>query len=275
MMLVWAKGLVFARINNLELITSSWFGYRWGAILRWEKKKRFYRNYFKETPFYKRALIRFQSSGSKIIIEPEITKISEEEKAVNRIYVFNKPTTGENDLFGSLRPYRQVIKDEVYNLLCPPQKKMLEKYVSPIISVHIRRGDFKIGNPITPVSYFITAINIIREVAGNNLKVTIFSDAEKDEIAEILKMPEVSLMEGNSDIVDLLLMSRSRIIVLSQSSSFSYWAAFLSEALVIMPGNDWQKKVRGDNLESLEVRFIDSDKESCGKLSDKIRILFS
>ena len=38
-------------------------------------------------------------------------------------------------------------------------------------------------------------------------------------------------------------MSKSKIIFLSQSSSFSYWAAFLSDSLVIMHSNDWQEKI--------------------------------
>jgi len=32
--------------------------------------------------------------------------------------------------------------------------------------------------------------------------------------------------------------------VLSQSSTFSYWGAFLSDAIVIRPAGDWQENIR-------------------------------
>jgi hypothetical protein len=42
------------------------------------------------------------------------------------------------------------------------------------------------------------------------------------------------MMEGNPDIADLILLSKSRVIVTSATSTFSYWAGFLSEAALIM-----------------------------------------
>jgi hypothetical protein len=38
----------------------------------------------------------------------------------------------------------------------------------------------------------------------------------------------------NPDIVDLVLLSKSKLIVTSATSTFSYWAAFLSNSPVIM-----------------------------------------
>ena len=50
MMLIWARGVVLSKANNIPLICSLWYGIRLGPILRNEPKKRFYWGYFKETP---------------------------------------------------------------------------------------------------------------------------------------------------------------------------------------------------------------------------------
>ena len=48
MLLVWARAVVFCKLNNLDLTTSSWWGLRWGALLRRESKKRLYYQYLIE-----------------------------------------------------------------------------------------------------------------------------------------------------------------------------------------------------------------------------------
>ena len=271
LMLVWAKGFVFAHINDLELVTSSWWGFRWGAIVRREKKKRIYINYFRETSLAKRVLMHFFVKKRRVCHEPVISKISDAEKKSNRIYLFDNPTTGENELFGALRDYRDLIRKKIFEMLMPRQKHQLDKGMVPVISVHIRRGDFKIGNPITPLSHFISVINIIRKESGKNVPVTIFSDAGESELTDILKMEEVSMVAENSDIVDLLLMSQSKIIVLSQSSSFSYWAAFLSDALVIMSSTDWQYKIKESGEKYTEFKWNANDTQSTQKLEQLVR----
>ncbi len=57
-------------------------------------------------------------------------------------------------------------------------------------------------------------------------------------------------------------MSRSRILILSKDSTFSYWSAFLSEALVIMPATDWQAKIRQPGSGYMEIKWNDRDVES-------------
>src|SRR5207249_8991781 len=97
----------------------------------------------------------------------------------------------------------------------------------------------KLGSPFTPNEFFIDAINFIRQKTNSLLSVTVFTDAEPDEIADILQLPEVKLAERKPDILDILLMSQSKLIVLSKSSTFSYWAAFLSDAILIKAADDW------------------------------------
>ena len=74
-MLVWARGYVFAHINGMQLITSSWFHLSFGAFIRNENKKRIYAGYFKGASIVKRIFIAIFSKFNKKDVEPEIEKI--------------------------------------------------------------------------------------------------------------------------------------------------------------------------------------------------------
>lgn len=273
MLLIWARGMVFARLNDLPYFTSSWWGFRWGALWRREKKKRLYFGYFTETPFLKKIQLYFSYNFSKVNIEPAVKVASEVIKG-NNLFVFNKIII-DNDLFGAIRNHKEIIQDELNKIIAPKIKEELRKYSSPIIGIHIRRGDFKLGNQTTPLAFFIKGINVIRKVIGENAPVTIFSDADKQELAEILALPNTSMAEHKPDILDIILLSKSRVMILSGSSTFGYWAAFLSDALVIRPANDWQKLIKQNSSDGnyTEVGWQFDDAYSTQQLIEKIEIL--
>jgi hypothetical protein len=253
LLLIWARAYVFSEINHLPLVTSSWWAFRWGAWLRNEKKKRLYWGYFRENGFLRRLGIQWFRLTHKIVHEPPIQKIDTRVSG-NQLFLFDRVIV-DNDLFGSIRDYSDLISQKLYEMLNPKLKKQLETYVPPVISIHIRRGDFKMGNPITPESFFIKTINEIRKAANEDLPVTVFTDANEDEIMEVLALPETHMASPKADILDILLMSKSKFVILSRSSTFSYWAAFLSDALVIRPAGDWQLKIKdklpGNNYKEL------------------------
>lgn len=270
MLLVWANAIVFAKINGLEMITSSWWGFRWGAILRREKKKRLYKSYFNETPFYKRAWFKAKLLQGTVIKDPEITIIPKDEKKLDQIFFFEKAIR-VSDLFGSIRNHHEFIEQQLFALLTSKRKEELKKYPVPVIGVHIRRGDFKMGNYITPLSYFIHVIKVIRECTGQSLPVTIFSDADKSELHDILQLSNITIAEDKADILDILLMSKSRFLILSKDSTFSYWAAFLSKALVIIHYEDWQNQIKFSDEYYAEIKWNDKDKQSLPGLESLIK----
>lgn len=248
-MLVWAYALVFARMNNLDVIVGRWSQYRWGAILRREKKNRRYKGYFKETSLLRLVLFRLRLVFYKKYFDPEVAQLGESKP--NVFYVFKKPFP-RRELFKELVPYEGFIRDNLYNMLTPELKDNAKNLTPPEIAVHVRRGDFRLGNPITPNAFFISVINGIREAVGSELSVIVFTDAAEDEISDILSLENVSLSENKEDILDLLQMSKAKFLVLSRSSSFSYWAAFLSEAFVIMSDEDWQLRIKKPNHNYVE-----------------------
>lgn len=241
LLLIWSRAKVFSHVKGIPLVTSSWWNMRWGSWLRLENKKRMYWGYFKESPIWQRFHLRFFRSGFAIQREPKITK--ESLPVQPTLFVFST-TVVEDDLFASIRLYRDLIKQELQQLVRPALLIKLDSCPAPLAAVHIRRGDFKISNPITPISFFIAGIRYIREQTAKCLPVTVFTDADEKEICDILAMENVFLAKKNPDILDILLMSRSRILILSQSSTFSYWAAFLSNAILIKPKDDWQGDLR-------------------------------
>lgn len=261
MLLTWSRGFLFARLNGLEMVTSGWGGIHWGAWLRWERKKRMYGGYFKEDSFWKKRSMMRRVKAARVIAEPAVEEMGGafEEGAV---YLFNEVSPGK-DLFGPMRAHREVVREGIMGLLTPRLVQELEGYEVPAIAVHIRRGDFKIGNPITPLSFFINAIMLARQVSGRILPVMVFTDAAPSEIKEVMELPDVNMATEKADILDILLMSRSRMIVLSQSSTFSYWGAFLSDGIVVRPAGDWQGELRPPDVNSRvfegKVDFDDED----------------
>lgn len=270
MMLVWAKGVVFSKLNQLDYVTSSWWGFHWGALIRREKRNRLYWGYFIESSWFNICAVQIKKIVCKTIFDPPVTK-----RDVNKkdIFIFKSVITTQ-DLFGDIRDYKDVVKNELYNILSPKMHAQLLNYKSPIIGIHIRRGDFKLGNPITPLSFFINGIKLVREASGIILPVTIFTDASSDEIGDILLMPEVSLAEEKADILDILLLSKSKILFLSKSSSFSYWGAYLSDAIVIRPENDWQQKIKNNNSEYQELFWAESNVQLTNSLIFTIKKYF-
>ena len=254
MLLVWAKGVVFASDNNLSCYTSQWWGLRWGALLRGEKKKRFYIGYFIETPLCKQWLFKWRCLFGNTIQEPPedffVNNIAEKKTVI----LFDKVIT-DNDLFGRIRNHHVLIKEALYKILTYRIKQNLDKYPSPEIGIHIRRGDFLIGYQTTPIQYFINGIHLIRTTVGKPVPVTVFTDADEQDLKDVMMLSNITIAESKPDILDILLLSKSKIMILSKSSTFSYWGAYLSNAVVIRPANDWQAKIRNDQGEGLYREF--------------------
>lgn len=269
MLLVWARGLVFARINGLQLIHSSWWGLRWGALFRREKKKRLYWRYFNEASLLMRIRNFYYLRSRKVIPEPTVEVLNSRELRGGAIYLFNTVMT-DPDLFGPLQDHYKLISDELYHSLHKTKRATLSTYKAPVIGIHIRRGDFKLGSTLTPVDYFIKGINIIRQTVAEDWPVTIFTDAGRDEISELLSLPATEIAAEKADILDILLLSKSRVLMLSAGSTFSYWAAFLSEGFVIRPGNDWLGNIKKSKSPYFEMKWQYDEAGSASDLKDNL-----
>jgi hypothetical protein len=241
-LLVWARALVFAHLNDMPLSVSNWAEIKIGPFLRNEKNKRQYWGYFntENCPGFLKKL--FFLCWFRKIHEPAIVQIASSTRQ-KTLYLFEK-TPPWSDYFKDIRAYRGLIKSALYEIISPKYIVLMDSKKPPVVGVHIRRSDFREAQPgedlgsacniRTPLAYYVRTIGIIRRVYGEDLPVTIFTDGREEEISDLLALPEVRLAEPNPDIIDFLLLSRSKCIVVSSGSTFSYWAAFLSDAPVVM-----------------------------------------
>ena len=239
---VWAKAEVFAELNDMPNDTIGWTWPKIGPLLRGERNLRMYGRYFRGR---KNDLLIALAKGSitrRIVIEPVVGRLPSKSAFGSRTYVF-KDIPSWRDLFGDIRNHRDFIRDRLLAMVRDQYKKELDALRIPVVGVHIRRGDFRrlrlgedfarVGGVRTADQYFADLIEQIRHVSGRDLPVTVFSDGTDDEVAFLTRMPGVTRSPATSDVVDLLLMARSRIIITSAGSTFGEWAAFLSEAAVL------------------------------------------
>lgn len=264
-LLVWARALVFSHLNELPLFVSNWAEVKIGPFLRNEKSKRQYWGYF-VTANQPSILRKLEFAMSKRTEDPPLRRVGGSKKKL--LYVFREMPAWP-DYFKDLREFRSLIRDRFYQNISPKYLGHAQRQEAPVIGVHVRRSDFRepvageaIGNTCnqrTSLDYYIKTVQMIRDIHGAQLPVTVFTDGREDEIADLLSLPGVEIVEKNPDIVDLLLLSRSRYIVVSPGSTFSYWAAFVSDASVITHSS-FKMRIRSD-----EERLFEGPVEAFGR----------
>jgi len=240
------RALVFAHLNKLSFVIIGYHQIKIGPYLRGERSKRKYLGCFN---FEKNVLgelidsmkiLLMKMTGYAVISEPRVAVL----KVTNlTIYEFAL-LPHWSDYFDQLKDHRALVIELFWDILRDQIKSKLISLPAPDIGVHVRLGDFRklssnenfanVGAVRTPQEYFVETIRSIRQMSRTELPVSIFTDGYKTEIEAILKLDNITIIEGNNDIIDLLLLSKSKIIVTSAGGTFSYWAGFLSEAPIIM-----------------------------------------
>lgn len=278
--LVWANALVFAEVHKLPLVTTNWLTIFIGPLLRREKSLRLYSGYFNEDSIFKKFNVQILSRIKKVQMNPE--KFDLEENA--QVIIFNKVMFWMH-FFDNIRDHRNFVKESFYGRLV--KRNIINKVgrmKTPEIGIHIRMGDFsniKAEDKFkwdestlerTPLTYFVEVIRFIREVAGKNIKVTVFSDGTKEELKEILMIEEVTLMEGNRDIEDLILLAKSKLIVTSASSTFGLLAGYFSDAVLIHHPNFFMRPVRDKETNK---KFYEGPFKKCIELEEAIQTSFN
>ena len=238
-LLVWGRAVIFARLSDLPLWVTGFNKIRIGPILRGERSRYYFRQFSHGSGDLCRRWLRALLFLPRVI-EPAVAPRA---KSKGELYVFQQ-SPHWSDYFAGIREHRHVIQTELPRWISQSIRSAVEDSAPPVISVHVRCGDFRelranenfarVGLVRTPLQYFDDAIQLIRSVAGRDLPVTIFSDGAKEDIAQLLRLPNVQKSPTRAALADLLVMSRSRIIIPSAGSTFSYWAAFLSEAAVML-----------------------------------------
>jgi hypothetical protein len=242
-MLVWARAVAFAHRNPMPLFVTGWGQIKVGPLLRRERSARFYFGYFDDPcavdPLGRLILRRAERQQ----VDPEVAAIPPPAKGDPiTAYVF-RGVPHWSDSFAGIREDHGHVRAAFHAIVTPEHRRELSRRPAPVVGVHVRLGDFralrpgedfaKVGHVRAPLSYFRSRIEGIRRVCGGSVPVTLFSDGRDSDLAELLALPNVQRSTGPSDLVDLLLLARSRVIVVAPGSSFGQWAGSLADAPVL------------------------------------------
>jgi hypothetical protein len=246
---VWAKAYMFSRLNGIPLRVTGWLQLQSGSVLH-GLDFRLYWNYFKQVDEAGRRTNRYAARHYRVISEPAVQR---QDLETGVVYEYFKVPHWSN-FFGDIREYRNEVRDALMEMLTDVRVRELGRQKPPVIAANIRMGDFKklkptesfakVGHARTPLTYFRELIENIRKLHGSPLPVEIITDGKARELGELLDLPNVSMAPSRSKIVDILMMSRSKILLCSAGSTFSYWAGFLGECALIMHPDHIHQPIR-------------------------------
>ncbi|MDZ8188201.1 MAG: alpha-1,2-fucosyltransferase [Nostoc sp. ChiSLP02] len=248
MLLVWARAVLFAHINDLHIVAPAWGKLVIGPYIRGERDKRYYGHLFSNKN-YVSSINYFMARLKKnihIYHNPAISKIElfnlEPSEANFYLFIFNQ-LPHWSDFFVDLKEYQPIIKEKLLTTIRPSVLEAISVRPAPQIGIHIRMGDFKalkpeddftkLGGVRTPFSWFIRVIDAIRAIAGYDVPVTIFSDGRDRELSELLTLSQISRASTASALSDMLTLSQSKVLITSSGSTFSYWASYLGKCPTI------------------------------------------
>jgi len=246
-LLVWATGVVFAAIHKInpdDIIVYPWLDFHPRRILLFDQDQRFYLNSFKKNDLYQKILSCFYKIS---ISDPELKETYTENVCFSTI-------PNEKDYFISLRGYESQIKQALFRIVT---KGILDKYHNSEeydIAIHIRRGDFS-ENIRTPLSQVVQIYKLLVNEYGYYPKTYLFTDGKEDEFKDLLDFENVRFISGNPALLDMLIMSKAKIIIPSIRSTFSYFASFLSDAHIIRHINDNCGKIREEENKLFEGKI--------------------
>lgn len=221
-LITWAKAYVWSQKHNVDLDISGWVHIPIGSIRRWDRSWRWYVGYFKR----KTRLFSGIPKDLPVIgaINDPMVEGAEKLRFRSTPHVF--------DLI-ELSAFREMIIPGFYELIRPRHLEAARQSERPEIGVHVRRGDYIGLKDALDFSYYLAQIRMIRKTAGKQLKVFLFTDGFEKELRPLLEEPDVYYFKPVNDLVDLLVLSSSKVIITTKASTYSYWAAFISDAIVL------------------------------------------
>lgn len=226
----YARALVFARDCDCRLIWPTWPSVKLGPILRREMDKRFYNDLFDNRCGAVGGLKKMWLLAVKKRLPESKKRLVE--KLNDRIVTFE----GLEGCFDDILYDSAYVFENLKQNLKPGNRDALAFDFRDSIGVHIRLGDFarvseaevRAGrhDSALPVGWYADMICQIRELAGRELKVWIFSDGTEEELKPVLSLPRVQRLTFGTSIADIMALSRAPLLIAS-GSSFSMWARYL------------------------------------------------
>jgi len=146
---------------------------------------------------------------------------------------------GLGDFFQPMNGWSDFLLEQLRLIANPKYLAIADSPASVPIGICVRLGnDFK--EPIlvdgkirgmrkTPIDWFVAVLKKLRIAIGYDAKAYIVSDGTPQQLSKLLQQPNVEFVRPGAAISDLLLLSRSRVLLASGASTFAAWGAFLGQ----------------------------------------------
>lgn len=234
LLLIWSKSIIFAKENNLKIISPTWLQLSIGPFIRFEKDKRTYFNLFRahkeEIKFIKKYYLLL--TAKKISID-DFKKDKDYYVKSDTNYIISFTELSD---FSLKKKYNKFILNYLRKIVKHEHQQGLNFDFKGSITIHVRKGDFIQTNQSTPDAFFVDMVTKIRQFTDKNLKVYLFTDAKNSELVFLFKsIDNIERISFGSSIADILALSNSNILIASKNSSFSWWGGFLDQNLLIWP----------------------------------------
>jgi len=141
--------------------------------------------------------------------------------------------------FTTLEGYNDFLLQELRMIALPRHVAFVDTFSHAFVGINIRCGnDFK-APPIhanydrvgwlqrTPISWYAESLLAIRAACGYPVAAVVVSDGREEILRDILSLENVTFLRPGRAITDLLVLTQSRVLLATASSSFSAWASFL------------------------------------------------
>lgn len=283
LLFMWARAIVAAKKNNCEVIWPTWPSIKIGPWLRHEKDKRFYGALFVSKTYRLCKYRKYHKLlfNKKIHIKKYDT-INWKDVGDENIVVCDGFNLASGELqmnFKGIMEYRDLVCRNIIQNLGKKGKKALMFNADKNINVHVRLGDFSkttdalrkdANNMRIPIEWYVSVINKIRDIAGYNVEVNLFSDGTDNELKELLCLKNLKRVTFGNSIADIVALSKAPIMIAS-GSSFSLWARFLGNCSSISYPHQIKDCVHvGEEGFEIELDEQEDFDESCVEIIKKV-----
>lgn len=235
----WGRAKVLARDLRCKMLAQCWVSPRAGAITRggidyrYALSKIWLLNNFKRDPV---ELSRFRASMQcRRLPKCYLDDLPHARREVlvdgNRHFIFRWNTSHN---FGDLANERRFLLEQLRACSLGRQVAFVDSLEeSDFIAMNVRTGrDFVKRNPedggfrLTELQWFVESLAEVRKRYGD-LFCYILSDGGPKQLRDLMRLPRVRLIRTPSAVADLLIMTKSKVLLGSGDSTFSAWGSFL------------------------------------------------
>lgn len=235
---VWAKAMVLAEQTGGRVVFPAWIQVKLGPLLRREPDPRLYAGLFDAAGTDVRGVAKLVA----LLRRPRmrLAHVSDYQDRGEGLYVVD--SDGLATYFDELLDHRDLIRDS----LRARTRRIGPRPEEAFIGLHVRLGDFAAAsadagavNTRLPLDWFIDRLRVLRVAIGAELPAIICSDGSAEELGPLLAEPGTSLRQAGTAMDDIWALSDA-VAIIASGSTFSYWAGFLGEGVVISRAGAWR-----------------------------------